>query len=474
MPLQSRRKFLRTGSALLAAGMPGEAADTPRRPNILFLFPDQHRYDWTGANRNLPIHTPNLDRLARRGVRFTKAIVASPLCAPSRACLASGKEYDRCRVRDNGDDYPLDQPTYYGMLRESGYHVAGCGKIDLHKASSNWGLDGKHLLPEWGFSDGIDNAGKMDAIVSGAVQPKDPYMAYLHRRGLAAAHVADFRKRAQAGYAATFPTPLDESAYCDNWVAKNGLELMKAFPKGKPWHLVVNFTGPHNPEDVTARMEKLVRDRDFPQPNRSAQFNPETHVAIRQNYTAMVENIDRWAGVFLDEVERRGELENTLVVYSSDHGEMLGDHNRWGKTLPYHASASVPMIVAGPGVGKGVVSDALVSHMDLAATYLDYAGVPRPADMDSRSMRPLLEGKTKAHREFVRSGLGSWRMIYDGRYKLVRGFDPSRITKEKSAPDTSSGELPPLLFDLETDALENINIAEKAPNHVTRLSKFLA
>ena len=98
---------------------------------------------------------------------------------------------------------------------------------------------------------------------------------------------------------------------------------------------------------------------------------PDEHVAIRQNYTGMVENIDRLVGLLLDELKKRGEMDNTLVVDSSDHGEMLGDHNRWGKVLPYHASASVPMVIAGPGVQDGVVSDALVSHMDLAATFLE-------------------------------------------------------------------------------------------------------
>ena len=92
------------------------------------------------------------------------------------------------------------------------------GKIDLHKATREWGLDGKRLLPEWGFSDGVDNAGKGDAVASGAETPKDPYMAFLHKRGLAAAHVADFRKRSAVGYAATHPathpTPLPEDAYC--------------------------------------------------------------------------------------------------------------------------------------------------------------------------------------------------------------------------------------------------------------------
>ena len=455
----TRREFL-----LTAAG----AAAAPNRPNILLLFSDQHRFDWTGANRRVPVSTPNLNALARRGARFTRAVAASPLCAPARACLAAGKEYEHCRVPSNGHDYPLDQTTYYSLLRESGYHVAGCGKFDLHKATLDWGPDGKRLLKEWGFSDGIDNAGKRDAIRSGAVTPKDPYMAYLHQRGLAATHVGDFRRRKEPS--ATFPTPLPEEAYCDNWVGNNGLELMLRFPKGKPWHLAVNFTGPHEPWDITRRMEERCRQvRGFPQPNGSPEYSAETHEAIRQNYSAMVENIDRWVDIFLDELRKRGELQNTLIVYSSDHGEMLGDHDRWGKSVPYQPSVGVPLYVAGPGVQAGLVSDALVSVMDLTATFLDYAGLHQPAAIDSRSLKPLLEGKTRSHREHVLSGLGAWRLVWDGRYKLIRGFDAQRPGQARQeARDT-----PPLLFDLEADPLENVNLATKAKGVVERLSKRL-
>lgn len=446
----TRRELIQLPVAV-AAAQPGD-----KRPNILFFFPDQLRFDWIGGGPKIPVRTPNLDRLSDLGTRFRRAVVASPLCAPSRACLAAGKEYDRCGVASNRQDYPLEQRTYYSLLRESGYHVAGCGKLDLHKATLDWGLDGKRLIGEWGFSDGIDNAGKFDAIRSGAVTPKDPYMAYMHRRELAAIHVADFRTRAKLGYQATFPTPLPEEAYCDNWVANNGLELMKRFPKAKPWHLVVNFTGPHNPMDITRRMEKLGRGRRFRQPNGSLEYTPEIHVAIRQNYSAMVENIDRWLGVYMEELRRRGELENTLIVFSSDHGEMLGDHNRWGKSVPYQSSVGVPLIVSGPGVRRGVETGSLVSIMDLAATFLDYAGVPRPGEMDSRSLRPLLEGRTRLHREHLLSGLGKWRMVWDGRYKLIRGF-----------------EAEPLLFDLEQDPLENMNIMAKAPEAAKRLAGLL-
>ena len=436
-----------------------------RRPNILLLFPDQHRFDWTGLNRELPVRTPHLNALASRGVAFRKAVVASPLCAPSRACLASGREYERCGVPSNQADYPLEQTTFYRLLRDSGYHVMACGKIDLHKKTQDWGLDGKRLLGEWGYSDGIDNAGKMDAIASGAVAPRDPYMAYLHGRKLAAAHVADFRARAKEGYKATYPTPLDDDAYCDNWIGGNGRNLIEAVPRGKPWFLQVNFTGPHNPMDITRSMESRARDRKYPQPNRPQQFTAEEHVAIRQNYTAMVENIDRWVGAFVDQLKKRGELDNTLVVFSSDHGEMLGDHGKWGKTLPYQQSIGVPLVVAGPGVAKGVKSDALVSHIDLTATFLEAAGAPVPHGMDSRGLGKLLAGRTTKHREVVRSGLGDWRLAYDGRWKLITGFDPN-------GPKGAVGR-EPVLYDLANDPLENENLAVKAPGELERLMRYL-
>jgi arylsulfatase A-like enzyme len=116
----------------------------------------------------------------------------------------------------------------------------------------------------------------------------------------------------------------------------------------------------------------------------------------------------------------------------------------------------------GPGRAGRAVSDALVSHMDLAATFLEYASAPKPADMESRSLKGLLEGRTRTHRDAVRSGLGAWRMAYDGRYKLVHGF-----------PAEASKPAGPLLFDLKDDPLENVNIAAKGGRHIERLERFL-
>ena len=441
------------------------------RPNILFLFPDQHRYDWLGGDGGIPIRTPSLDELSQRGVRFSDAVCPSPLCAPSRACLAAGMEYDRCRTPSNGENYPLDLPSVYAILRDSGYHVMGCGKFDLAKALHDWEIHGRRLLPEWGFSDGIDNEGKWDGINSGREAPKGPYMAWLEERGLRETHVRDFDRRREPGKSATFPTPLPDEAYCDNWVARNGLKLLDRAPAGKPWFLQVNFTGPHDPWDITESMEASCRGRrDLPQPNRNEQFGAATHLRVRQNYSAMVENIDRWLGVYVETLRKRGELDSTVVVYSSDHGEMLGDHGHWGKGVPYHPSVGVPLIVAGPGVVTGQAVGAPTTTLDLTATFLELAGLDIPGDMDSRSLVPVLAGECAVPRDVVRSGLHRWRLAYDGRHKLIRGFGPRG--KGQRAAD---GDAPPalLLFDRHEDPLENRNLAEELPEAVERLGAWL-
>ena len=236
--------------------------------------------------------------------------------------------------------------------------------------------------------------------------------------------------------------------------------------------MAVNFTGPHNPVDITRRMETLVRGRNFPQPIDCKVCSPETHELIRQNYTAMVENIDRWVGIYLDKLRERGELENTLVVFSSDHGEMLGDHNLWGKTQPYQPSVGVPLIVAGPGVKARAPSDALVSTLDLSATFLDYAGVSRPADMDSRTLRPYLEDRTQTHREAVSSGLGQWRMVFDGRYKLIQGFTPGHVWPDSEASTYADPSPAPLMvFDLENDPMEQFTLPPNSARRSTSLRR---
>ncbi len=459
----TRRSLL---AGTLAAPAVLKAQQSSRRPNLLFFFPDQWRYDWTSFTPGIDVRLPVLQSLAARGVRFTRAVVASPVCAPSRACLASGREYDQCGVPSNGTDYPLPQTTYYRQLRDQGYAVLGCGKLDLHKATEDWGVDGRRMVKEWGFTDAVDNAGKYDAIRSTTRngRPMDPFMEHLRQRGLLGAHLDDFSRRTgKQGFTNCEPCPLPDPDYGDIWSTTMGLELLRAVPKGQPWHLVFNFPGPHNPMDITRRMHASVQGRSYPQPIRSREYSAATHTAIRQNYTAMCETIDQQMGRVLAEVEARGELANTIIAFASDHGEMLGDHERWTKSVPHQASIGVPMVIAGPGV-QPRVSDALVSHMDLAATFLDYASAPSLPQMTSRSLRPLVESRTNDHRDVVLSGLRDWRCSWDGRYKLVRKFSYREGEVDGAAPNTAE-----VLFDLQEDPHETRNIAAANPHIVSRL-----
>lgn len=471
------RRFLISTALLVplaAHAAPGRKA--AKQPNFLLFFPDQFRFDWI-HNPAIPVNTPNLDMLAARGVRFTKAYSASPICAPARSCLAAGRSYDECNVPHNFVNYPLAQDTYYHRLRSAGYYVGACGKLDLNKANLDQGVDGRKDMAAWGFDDMVNCGGKGDAVRNWdkTKTPHEPYMAFLQSRGLADAYAADINSRGggAAGvqdYAKTYNSPLPDDAYEDNWIGQTGLDLLHRFPAGKPWHLMVNFAGPHDPEDITARMKDAVKDRTFPQPINSTQLDPDTHNRIRQNYTAMVENIDRWVGIYIDELKRRGEFENTIFVFSSDHGEMLGDLNRWAKSVPYEASVCVPLIISGPGI-KPAQSDVLVSVPDVAATFLDYAQAQPATGMTALSLRRLLEGKTATHRDHVTSGLYNWRLVSDGRYKLIRGFDPKLRSPGGSVPNGATAPL--ILFDLKDDPHEEKNIAEAEPQVVERLQKWM-
>jgi arylsulfatase A-like enzyme len=419
-------------------------------------------------NPEMPDITPNLAELAKQGAYFSSAFSPAPVCAPSRACLASGRTYENCGVSGNGNPYPLAQTTFYTLLREAGYAVLGCGKFDLDKPGKNWGYHGKHprpgkpsLLDAWGFTDGIDNAGKMDGVNAHKDGDKpEPYFAMLESRGLADAHIRNF-KTLDHDYSG--PSLMPNDAYCDNWIANNGLNLIRSVPKGKPWFIQINFNGPHPPMDVTKSMYEKWKDTTFP-PARAGKGNEKP--GKRRNYGAMIDNIDRWLGVFQEELKKRGELETTLIVYCSDHGEMLGDRGMGGKSKPYHPSACVPLVIAGPGVRQGAVVKSPTETLDVTATFLDFAGLSIPKEMDSRSLRPFLSGRGPLPRSYATSSLGIWSLVFEGRYKLI-------ATRPKAKESKKPNPIKLTLYDLKTDLAEMHDIANHHPEIVARLEPLL-
>jgi arylsulfatase A-like enzyme len=191
----------------------------------------------------------------------------------------------------------------------------------------------------------------------------------------------------------------------------------------------------------------------FPEPhdNEDERYTPEDHQRNRRHYAAMIENIDRHVGRFIDLVTERDELDNTIIVYSSDHGEMLGDHSMWGKSIFFEPSVGVPFVIAGPGMDKGRTTDALVQLQDLTATFLDAAGADPLPEMEGRSLLPLLRGETDNHRRYAVSALDPWKAVIDSRYKAILQQDEM------------------MLFDLTTDPWEDDDIAGVHPEILERM-----
>ncbi|MCL2833427.1 MAG: sulfatase-like hydrolase/transferase [Treponema sp.] len=369
----------------------------------------------------LPIRMPNIEKIMHRGTSFYRCISPSPLCAPARACLASGNRYENCHVPGNEYDYPAEKESFYRVLRDNGYIVGGVGKFDIHKATFYWDNGWIDDLGRLGFTTAIDSEGKWATINSfkrDPVGPKGPYMKYLQDRGLMESHISDFEMRRKNGKFCSVPTPLPDEAYGDTWTGTNGIEMLHNFPKDKPWFLQVNFPGPHDPWDVTLNMKKRWENVIFPAAERGKPEDTMALNGVRQNYAAMLENIDTQIGLLLNEVENRGESDNTIIIYSSDHGEMLGDKNLFGKHLPDKGSIHIPLVFSGPGINKNYTTGALTELTDLSASILDYAGITNKFQ-DSISLMPVLKGETQEHRETIQSALADWKVIIDKHYKSI-------------------------------------------------------
>ena len=234
--------------SLAAAATVGSLA-TP--PNILLLFPDQWRWDWVPATYGVPVRMPTFDALAANGTRFTQAYVPSPLCAPSRACLASGREYDEAGVPDNfSNDYPLSETTMYSLLRAAGYYTMTAGKDDLTKATGP-GLNGSYHETALGFSAGARTCGKDDVLSGG--KPHDPYGDFCNDTRITVngqveslwtvlqsdnVHCCSTVDGA-SGYDCTVPTAFPQPDYEDQYIAAGAIALLDSRPAGMPWYLQV-------------------------------------------------------------------------------------------------------------------------------------------------------------------------------------------------------------------------------------------
>lgn len=338
--------------------------------NLLIIMSDQHNRKVTGCYGNQHVHTPNLDRLAASGSLFRNAYSPSPVCVPARAALATGRQIHLTRYWDNASPYDGQFRSWGHCLRDAGISVESIGKLHYRNAEDDTGFDRQHLPMH--VVEGI-------GAVFGAL--KDPLPI---RRG-----AAKLRNKIGVGTSAyiNYDTKITESA-CQWFENRKGLE------SDKPWVLFVSFVAPHPPWFVPQEFFDLYQNIDLPRANLGtpADDHPwlearrvsypideaftedQRKVAIR-SYYAFTSFMDANVGRVLAALVRANLADSTRVIYTSDHGENLGNGRLWGKGTLSEDSGGVPLIMAGPDVPVGRTVLAPVSLLDVYPTVLEATGI---------------------------------------------------------------------------------------------------
>ena len=438
------------------------------RPNILFLLSDQHSPLAMSCAGHPVVRTPHMDRLSREGVQLDAAYCPTPLCMPARVSLLCARHAHNTGILHNGGRM-MAEPTVPQALRAAGYRTAVTGKIHFTQRGRPGSTECDEHLRELGFEDVMANLGKVAAARS---QQPDTYQAELRRKGVYDAFRDDYEARYSGGLPNWYvaESTLNDEDYHDAWIGRQTRDWLASYDDERPFFCWCNWGGPHMPWDAPGRYARLYdpaavdaplhdplddapadirRKRDAamagmppdiwevggePQP-----LTEEAWRRCRAHYYGMVNVVDDGIGIMLDALEQRGMLDNTLVVYTSDHGEMLYDRGLYGKQLMYEQSARVPLVVRWPrGFDAADRSQALASTLDLMATFLDVGGASLPVD-HGRSLLPVLRGDTAAHRDEVFCELDAEKMVRQGPWKYV--YHPEREVQQLFHLDDDPHEL---------------------------------
>lgn len=409
------------------------------KPNILILMPDQHRADCLSCAGHPVVRTPNLDRLADEGMRFRTAYTTSPVCMPARSSFLSGLYCHNHGQWENVGHLPPGADTYLHHVREVGYHTCHVGKSHLHSHRADHHLDeAKPFMHQLGWDEVFETTGPHATVRTDSIMTD-----HWRQIGCLDTFRDDYPRRAEVGpTAATWPSPMPEGETLDDFVGRTAVDYLLGYDWELPLLLFVGFGGPHEPWDPPAdwaerydpaRMDspKAITEPGswVPEPAAAHQralqndrlgITPEINGRIRALYYAKISHIDWWIGRILDALLERGQIDNTAIIFWSDHGEMLCDKGRLYKSVFYEESVRVPLIIRPPGYRHaGAVSDSLVSQIDVFPTILDIAGCDAEPIGFGRSLTPLLERKTDALRDAVFSEIHQRTMIRDKRFKMV-------------------------------------------------------
>ena len=429
------------------------------RPNILFVITDQQRWDTLGCYGNEQIFTPSFDRLAAEGVVFERCYTSSPECVPARAVMMTGQPPHRTGVFSNSYMLAPQAVTFQRILREAGYLTQAIGKMHFRPPREGFGMERLCLSEE----------------IPGTVA-EDEYLTELHAAGF------DWAEEPHGMRSHMYYTPqvsqLPDQWHTTTWTGRKTVEFIEGQAGSeRPWLCWTGFIKPHPPFEPTVPFNTLYDPVEMPLPARGPQCkdnrtwwqnlqnvgkwmdrDPDVHFcqAQKAHYWATISMVDRQMGRILGALDRTGQRENTLVVFTSDHGELLGDHDSWGKRSWYEGAGHIPMLVSWPGrVPAGERRGQLVAHEDILPTLLSAAGVAAPKEAVGVDLVGLCRDNAAASREvycaqFHEKGHGlylaldaRWKYMYsacDGKEQLFDlAGDPQELANR--ADDAAAAEV---------------------------------
>jgi arylsulfatase A-like enzyme len=468
-----RRQVLK--SIGLTAGLPLAARSlsaretTAQRPNILVVHVDQHRMDCLGTYGNTDIRTPHIDRLAADGVRYTNSFCPFPVCTPSRYSLLSGQYVHDHHGWTNRSTLAPDIMTFPRILRTAGYRTKAVGKMHFTPTYLDVGFDELRLAEQ-------DGPGRWD----------DDYHRYLMRHELVDYNdledqlVNEYRKSARKEYWDTFGalvSNLPEEHHSTTWIANQALEALQTWDRSAPQLLMVGFIKPHHPFDPPAPwhqtydpaklsilpgwVEKCY-EHDLKYSRGYFPNDTLTEPALRRvmaYYYASISQIDQHVGRMLGLLQQKGLYEDTLVVYTADHGEFMGFHHMLLKgNYMYDPLVKVPLIVKWPGNGRaGTASERMVNNIDLAPTLCRAAGCLPAPQMQGRVLQDADRGHDLIFAEA------------DGGRQVMARSDRSKLILTDSRREN-------LFFDLRKDPAEMKNLYHSTAYHdeVQRMTAALS
>ena len=452
------------------------------QPNILWIMTDQQRADALGCVSSW-MHTPNLDRLAAQSARLSHCFVQSPVCVPSRASMMTGRYAHAHKVRRKPGLLP-GEPHLFRLLKSAGYQTGLVGKDHVFSP------DETHAFDIYGPSE--------------KVKFSDEWGLHLHQ-------IKEDMKNVGSWAGARFHD-LPEEGSSTHVIGEGTISALEQFAQSEePFFLWSSFLDPHAPHTAPRRFESLYPLDKMPLPDgalgekceelegkprrqqmkRQAQLMPDaTETDVRRYlavYGAMISFVDEWVGKILDKLDEVGLSENTVVVFTSDHGDFRGEHGMVKKDLVlYDALMRVPLMVRYPGVVEAQVLETMVEQIDLHPTLCEWAGVEVPVGVQGRSLVPLLTGQTQAHRnevfaeqcapdmlnpydtfdEFIADWRANWQtddhlLQWTASFNVPGDFTKCIRTQTHKYVWYVTGEEE--LYDLENDAGETRNLAHEQP-----------